>query len=442
MSDTAQTSWPDRALLFQLVQAPSHHFDDPDLQTSTFTRGRRGTPMAWSGGRAIVFQARDPNGRPQAVRFYLAPNQTAQARYEAIARHIRDTSGAVVETEWRASGLVLTGQRYPLLKMRWIEGDPLDKHLDSVVGEPRASDLCLRMAEQWRKMCAELRSRQIAHGDIHAGNILVEHGAGSPALRLVDYDSMWVPGLDDAPREDGHPAFRHPGHDASDWGPDVDAFANALVYLALRGLAADVTLWRFHEPDDKLLFTKDDLSDPHRDVWWAVQASPDPEVRSLADTLVAWLGERPLRYRSLEDALAEPMKHAQDGTNVWPPRPASRSDDAGTQAWGPPTPRPRERAGQPASPSAHADGPQQWGQPARPADLPAGPQGVGWLASRPGLKTALIVAGVVLGLLLLGLLLSSTGERSIFLLGGVRWRIRGSERWSRDRLGVRGRGGR
>lgn len=410
MTGNARTSWPDRDLLLRVVQAPAQHFDDPDLQASTFTRGRLNLPQAWSGGRAIVFQTRNRSGEPQAIRFFLAPNATAEARYEALVAHVTDTSGAIVSTQWCPRGLVLGDERFPFLRMRWVSGNPLDRHLDDVLRSSDGQRWCAQLAEQWRATCEELRNLQVAHGDIHAGNILIEPIDGRVALRLVDYDNVWVPGLAVTSREDGHPSFRHPTHDPSHWGPGIDAFANALVYLSLRAVAADPGLWRHHRTDDALIFTRSDLLDPAAPVWGELRVSHDPSVRALTDTILGWLAAPPDVLASLEEALrARPpqpptSRVSEPEMNVWPPRePEDRADDH--QTWGAPGsagPRPTTSGTGPVS--AAPAGNQRWGPPHQPPPITPPPSG-DWMSEHPRARTALVILAICVLVVLLGVLL-------------------------------------
>ena len=62
----------------------------------------------------------------------------------------------------------------------------------------------------WRSSCAR---REVAHGDLQHGNVLLVPGASanSLAVKLIDYDGMCVPALAGSKSgEVGHPAYQHP----------------------------------------------------------------------------------------------------------------------------------------------------------------------------------------------------------------------------------------
>jgi hypothetical protein len=376
-----QGAWPDRSLYARLVQVPDN-FADEELRGASLTLSRRGGPRVWSGARAMVFQARTPDRRLLAVRVFLNAHAADSTRYAALSRHLEQHPvPTFVWTRWVDEGLVYDTHRVPLIKMQWVDGVPLDDHLASCLAAERPGPTLAHMAEEWRRTCRALRGSGLAHGDIHAQNVLVCPGAGPGQVRyqLVDYDGVWVPPLRTAPGEVGHAAYQHPRHGPGHWGPGVDAFPATLVYLSLRALAAEPTLWaRFHT-DDTLLFQSHDLTDVRTtEVWRALAASPEGLVRSLTAVVVRWLDERPDALGSLEAALAAagpsrrlPPEAAPTGRrpNVWPPTPPAAPPGRDGQRWGPPAAAGRPGGRRPTSPPSVR---QHW-----PGTQPAGAAGRG-----------------------------------------------------------------
>ena len=374
-----QGAWPDRSHYAHLVQVPDN-FADEELRRASLTLSRRGGPRVWSGARAMVFQAQTTDRRLLAVRVFLNAEVADPTRYAALSQHLEHRSvPTFVWTRWVDQGLVHDGLRVPLIKMQWVDGIQLDEYLDDCLALERPDLTLAYMAEEWRRECQILTSSDLAHGDIHAQNVLVCPGAEPGRIRyqLVDYDGVWVPSLHSAPSEVGHSAYQHPRYESGYWGRNVDAFPATVVYLSLRALAAEPGLWdRFHT-DDTLLFRHDDLTDPRSaGVWAALGASPDGFVRSLTAVVIRWLDDRPDSVRSLEDAVAaatgtRPVvpRAAPVGTNQpnkWPPRTVPATSPGSHQAWGfPPGANPPARGTIERRPA----GPQQWpgAQPARHA---------------------------------------------------------------------------
>jgi hypothetical protein len=345
--------WPDRATYSAVVQVPDQVFDDPQLRGATFARNRGGQVLVWSGGRAIVFRADCADGGSIAVRFFLSDDRHAGVRYDALSRHLSSTPvDSFVRTTFLNDGLRLGATRYPLLKMEWVDGTELDKYVDHRIKSGADGVELGRLAAAWIECCRSRVAASIGHGDIHAGNTLVSGGPAAPRLRLVDYDSVWVPGLYAPTGEMGSPAFQHPERDPAKLGRYMDSFPNALTYLSLAGLAGDVALWQYRKGDDQLLFDSHDLGDPNREVWSALLDSSDPMVCSMARLVRQWLGEAPEQYLSLDHFIATAgsarKPPAPGARNTWPPhgqwepaarqRPAERHWRAAeaTQTWPPP----------------------------------------------------------------------------------------------------------
>lgn len=301
---TAAT-WPDRSTYSAVVLDPARCFGDAELSTATMARGRRGV-LAWSGGRAIVFQAVCPDGRSVAVRFLLSPDPAAGARYAALERHLAAYPvEALVRARWLDDGVRIEDSVFPMLKMDWVSGKPVDQYVAQTIEAGAASAPLGELARDWRHTCQLLTRARVGHGDIHAGNVMVAGDAGAaPALRLVDYDNVWVPGLSVASGEQGHPSFQHPHRVIGGTGPSMDAFPNTLMYLSLRALAAEPALWAgFHRGDDMLLFHRDDLVALDSQVWARLARSPDPIVAALAHLTRRWLESPCEQYAELEQAL-------------------------------------------------------------------------------------------------------------------------------------------
>ena len=82
--------------------------------------------------------------------------------------------------------MLVNGVRFPVVKMQWVDGQPLDGFVGANLGPERC---CQR--GRLRELVTDLERKRIAHGDLQPGNILVPDG-----IRLVDYDGMFVPAFD------------------------------------------------------------------------------------------------------------------------------------------------------------------------------------------------------------------------------------------------------
>jgi eukaryotic-like serine/threonine-protein kinase len=368
----------DRLTLQSYVNIPDQ-FRDTELRTATFRMTGNRLSM-WSGGRAAVFQAQMPGGAKLAVRISITPEgDHLRAPYLALADWIKaNPLPYLARTEWVDRGLDLEGTEIALLKMEWIDGSSLDDHIDNCLALNRPAELS-RLAEEWRKAAGAMTTARFAHGDLHAQNVLVSRSDAEPRFRLVDYDSLWLPGLTNAPVEVGHQAFQHPRRE---WGEHMDAFGAAVIYLSLRATAMQPHLWtKFHRGDMTLVIEESDLhGDDDRGVWSEMAKHDDSVVRSLATELRRWCDQPAAKHPNLESVL-----RGVKGGNFWPPterKPGTTLSSTPSapikQAW----PSPQSDLAPPSRP------PATWGAPGQPKVPPTGPSPIKGKQTWPGTPLA------------------------------------------------------
>jgi hypothetical protein len=278
--------WPTPNDYAAAVRNPAAAFADPDLAAADVVLGRDGRPEAHSGDTAHVYQLCAEDGRSWAVKCFGRIDDGRPARYAAV----RDAIGAqpfAVGFEHLADGIAVAGRRWPVLKMDWVEGASLYRVAKDRCDSPAVMD---GLFKRWVQLARELRAAGVAHGDLQHANVLLVPGKwpGSYALKLVDYDAMYVPALAGVPTyEAGHPNYRHPGRDERSYSPDLDRFPLLAVATALKALAVrGPDLWRAHGSRDCLLFTAADFKNPGesklmRRLW----RSDDPALRALVGHL-------------------------------------------------------------------------------------------------------------------------------------------------------------
>ena len=111
---------------------------DSDLKFATFKQGKDKFPLAISGNFASVYQATTRQGQHKAVRCFQRPPINLAERYEQISMYLSTLStnkpSSLVEFKYIENGIRVKRARfYPIVKMDWVEGDPLNifvkKHL-------------------------------------------------------------------------------------------------------------------------------------------------------------------------------------------------------------------------------------------------------------------------------------------------------------------------
>src|SRR5262249_39712107 len=150
------------------------------------------------------------------------------------------------------------------LKMHWVEGYLLNDFVRKNVERPRILEA---LSDIWVRMAQRLREARIAHADLQHGNVILVPGskAGSLAVKLIDYDGMFVPALAQRPSgEVGHPNFQHPERlKKGTYNAEVDRLPFLTVACALRGLVVGgPALWKKYDNGDNLLFRAQDLANP------------------------------------------------------------------------------------------------------------------------------------------------------------------------------------
>src|SRR6476469_9148434 len=119
------------------VANSAHAFRDPILVRAKINSSVRG-PVVASGGFALTFDARSANQR-YAVRCFHKRAERLQDRYAAISAFIRDHPVPyLADVDYQPEGVLVAGAAYPLVKMRWIDGDRLDGWLEDHVTEAAA----------------------------------------------------------------------------------------------------------------------------------------------------------------------------------------------------------------------------------------------------------------------------------------------------------------
>jgi hypothetical protein len=301
-------TWPHATDYNAAVQNPRLCFRDDDLRQGQAASDLFGLPRPHSGNFADVYQIQDTRGQSWAVKCFTRPVAGLHPRYQAISEHLRQAQRAfMVEFHFLDEGICIRGQWYPLVKMRWVEGFRLNEFIREQLNKPV---LLERLAQMWVRLAQELRDASMAHGDLQHGNVLLVPGSKSSslALKLIDYDGMFVPALAEQPSgEVGHPNYQHPRRlREGGYGPDMDRFAHLLIYTALRCLrVGGEELWQRYDNQENLLFREEDFRQPGksrllRELW----ELKDREARSLVGHLLL-ASQAPLRFVPALDELVD-----------------------------------------------------------------------------------------------------------------------------------------
>ena len=272
--------WPSARQFTEVIQCPAVCFSNQDLKNTLPAVDRLGMPLVTSGQFAFVYKLNALHGTDEfAVRCFRGYLGDRDQRYRAIQRHLENHPVALLsDFTYSPEGILVGGNRYPILYMEWIEGPTLDLYLDEMMGR---KEVLFHLSQEWLKLIAALRDAGIAHGDLQHGNIIVEQGA----LRLVDHDGIYVPEMAGWPSSElGHQHYQHPLRDAHQFDADLDNFSAIVIYLTLISLMECPDLWKEHH-DENLLFTKADFQAPETSPLFAKIKGIGTEHCRLAETL-------------------------------------------------------------------------------------------------------------------------------------------------------------
>jgi hypothetical protein len=297
----------------EAVQVPESSFADSALQTATPRTNVLGLPQPITGAFAAVFPMTTDTDRPVAVKCFLKDVSKQRARYEAVADHLETVElDALVDFDYQTEGIRVAGTDYPILKMEWVEGTVLNRFVEEHLGAP---DTLARLAEAWANLMADLESKELAHGDLQHGNVLVQNGDDALQLRLVDYDTTYVPALEGwRSAEVGHRNYQHPDRTDTDFGPFLDRFPALAIYTALRACAVRPSLWERYNTGENLLFRDSDFYEPEQSPLFEELAKMEP-VAALVEALRTACYVEPSDVPPLADVRAGRLDPAEVSMN-------------------------------------------------------------------------------------------------------------------------------
>ena len=208
----------------------------------------------------MVFKMYDPQAHKDvAVKCFLKEQEGRAESYQLIAQELAYTSSSFLtpfrylDKELFVESQSTNDEEFPVVLMDWVEGETLDRYIQSHLDEPNALRL---LAFQFSRLASWLLSQPFAHGDLKPDNILVRSDG---TLTLVDYDGMFVPAMEGtAARELGSPDFRHPLRTAERFNEHIDDFPLAVILLSLKALSLSPSLWNTYGASDRLLFSAAD----------------------------------------------------------------------------------------------------------------------------------------------------------------------------------------
>lgn len=267
------------------VSIPSLIKDDL-IKNGSFEKTSRGLKY-YSGGFTIVFPV-STNNEKWAFRCWHSELGNVRKRFQIISNYVNNLkSPYFYDLFYCDEGIVVDGKTYPTTRMKWVEGEPLNMYVEKHVHDTASIKL---LASSFLTMIDFLHEKKIAHGDLQHGNILVQNND----IKLVDYDSIFVPGLEGSfDIITGKADYQHPkrknAHIATE---KLDYFSELVIYLSIFSLAVKPELLKDFSIEDSMLFQSTDWNNfTNSKIYDALNAIDNDDIRLLLGILADYLKE-------------------------------------------------------------------------------------------------------------------------------------------------------
>lgn len=264
---------------------------DLKLKNGTFEKNSNGSLKRYSGGFTIVFPVIATDGKKWAFRCWHSNLGAEKKRYEILSEEIkRLNSPYLVPFEYVSEGIVINGKTYPTTRMEWVEALPLNDYLKKHQNDKKR----LRsLVDEFVAMCNSLHKQQIAHGDLQHGNILVTKEG---KLKLVDYDSMYVPkltGFKDIIA--GKAEYQHPTRAKNEYMSEkIDYFSELVIYICLYAASINPHLISEFNIEDSLFFKAEDFINLEQTLVYNTLSKCSKRIVELLNVLASFIDKTDL----------------------------------------------------------------------------------------------------------------------------------------------------
>jgi len=266
--------------LKNFVLAPQFKGGIPVLNKSgVFPQGLSGS----SGGQSVVYPIL-VNTKKLALRCWIKDPGNVKERYTKVRAYLlSDPSSYFVDFGYVDEGIFVNGSIYPISYMEWIEGKTLARFLDDNINN---RIVVQELANKFLIMVTHLHRKHISHGDLQDGNIIVYKSGNSMDLKLVDYDCVFVPTLQNWSNPNdlqGIADYQHPKRSNQN-SEKSDYFSELIIYLSLLVYSERPDLWNKGQ-EKKLLFSANDFKPPYSSPIFLTLEDLSPDIQHLTSEL-------------------------------------------------------------------------------------------------------------------------------------------------------------
>ena len=301
-------NWPNTDDIVTSLEYPEKTMEDDELKEIKMTLGRLMPLKQWPGNFATVYQGKLPSHKdPIALKLFTQKKSGLVERYSTmhdyfVSHNIFDSCSYFTEFEFLSNAITIkilinqerVAKKFPIVKMNWMEGKTLETFIDKTNNSKKFRDL----SDKFLEMVNKLESLEIAHGDLHPKNIIVDNGQ----LKLVDYDCIFIKDFkgQQAP-EIGDADCQHPNRVNFDYNQKLDRFSALVIYLALVAISEDIQLKEVRGKE--FIFKKTDFLKPKESEIFKKLDSMSSKIKLLSSKLQEYCNTNKPNIDSLEKIL-------------------------------------------------------------------------------------------------------------------------------------------
>ena len=300
-------NWPNTDDIVTSLEFAETSMIDDELKKIKMTPGRMRLKQ-WPGNMATVYQGKLPSHKdPLALKLFTQKKSGLVERYSTmheyfVSHKIFDSCSYFTEFEFLSNAITITilinqkrvPKKFPIVKMNWMEGKTLETFIDKTNDSKKFRDL----SDKFLEMVNKLESLEIAHGDLHPKNIIVDN----VQLKLVDYDCIFVKDFKDQSQpEVGDADCQHPNRVNFDYDQKIDRFSALVIYLALLAISEDIQLKKIR--GNEFIFKKTDFLKPKESKIFKKLDSMSSKIKLLSSKLEEYCNKDKPNIDSLEKIL-------------------------------------------------------------------------------------------------------------------------------------------
>ena len=241
--------------------------DLAEINTAIVLPPPNGHYLHWNQGNfAVVFRCRTAAGADVALRCLLRPSsQDAAERAAEVGTYLNQLAQkpkCFISYRLVPDAIYAANEWQDAYLMDWVSGKTLLEVVRDLTAGGNTAGL-QTMSKNITRLVSQIQEAGIAHGDLHPDNVLV---LPSGALRLVDYDSVYIHSLQGRPCPVvGPEGYAHPKYVAQKlarpYNIYMDTFAGLVLITSLYAIASNLSFFqRFTK--ENLVFRAEDLQDP------------------------------------------------------------------------------------------------------------------------------------------------------------------------------------